>query len=529
MTFTILYICIWAAWAVWVQTVGRISLGLGSVLAFDALLVAALFLFRKQLNFRKPTVKIHWLAVPALASIGFTAIFQVPFDWDGLDYHLPPLVEAWNDGYWHHSQNPYVQARAYPKAAGFPFLWWIAHFGSFLGLRGILLVPVIHWAAGLVILRELFGRSKWIFLFWAAFPLAARGAVTAYADLPALTTLLAFALFAIRGKFALAGLALALHASTKFTHLASAAGAVAGLLLWWRLQGKAVLSRASFKALATIGVIAAFGAFSQPVENVLTEGKPFGVLKCKVFGHDFCDGSIDPNDMVVAPTLDYPREQPWPIKVLRGWTPSQLVPGADVEKGGIGWAWLVPLAAALLTFRKRSRAFWKELRADRRALGALIILGVADLAIPALWYARYHMALGVVLIVIAARWMAFSENARTGRAVWIISFGMLALQLLWIAPQRTWFLGKKPVENLASIVKRGYPAHATHPADRRSIQLYGQSEKHVIVCGSGLRPVLPAYGATLSNEVTWSCEGPGSAPSEVLKDGTKYWLTSRNL
>ncbi|MBI2606019.1 MAG: hypothetical protein HYW49_08060 [Deltaproteobacteria bacterium] len=520
------YIIFWFAWFTWVQTIGRIhgGLSLTSVLAFDA--VFAFFawkLLRNGVNnssgtnitpslrslFSELPAWLRALLVAAGATLLFTAVFQVPLDWDGMDYHLPPIVESWQDGFWHRSAQPYFAARSYPKTASALALWWLAHFGSVLGLRLLLVPPLLHWCAGLAASLELVGGNKWVLLLWAAYPLAARESAAWYADLAGLSALLCFLALLKRERYVLAALALALHGSTKFSNLATAGGALIALNLYWAVSERKIMTarRAALNALLAVPLLLV--AAVQPLQNLRAGDGPFGPLKCAVLGRDPCGGTLDPDDLVVAPIVsDYERSDSWVKKIARGWTPSQLVPGSDVSTGGFGWAWLPACAfglAALARRRMRDAAPW--------ALLSIAVVFAADLAMRAHWYARFHMPLGWALGMFAAvtlQGLEAEHRARAARVLIPLTLALAGFQIAWLVPHRTWFLGAgqgpplaNVVDNIGSIVARGYPAHATNPADVRSLKLFPLEKKRIVVCGEHLRPILPAYGARLTNRVEW--------------------------
>lgn len=572
------YIIFWAAWVVWVQTVGRLPHGLSLpvTLGFDALFItswliwyrhkksraihsgdffipASVFIsrFKEWWNLKPASLRgpLNWLAVAVLASIVLQVTTAVPLDWDGMDYHIPPLVESWKDGYWHHSSNPYFAARIYPKTASLLHLFWICHFGGAFGLVCSLFFTLLFWEAGLLASYRLLGKTKWVYLFWLAYPLVARQAVSGYVDLVSLSSLLAFATFVLQGQYRLSAIALALHGSIKFTNLASGCGALLGLIIWWKIQeglkhhgagrdesrSKGGFPFLKHRLRVCMWLLCGFFIFAsiQPVENFLTEGKPFGPLQCKVLGYDFCNGDIDLSKMVVSPTIDIPQEASWLQKVIKGWIPTQIIPAQDVPTGGFGWAWLLPVVAFTI-FTGSFRKTWKVALdyQSGRALGAVIILFFADLLVPALWYQRYHMALGWVLMAIAAIAMQLLRPT-----LYRVSVFLLMLQLLWVFPQRTWFWGVhgwsemyKIWDNVKSLAWNGYPQHATHAADQRSIFLYGLNGKKIIVCGNELRPVLAAYGAKLKNDVRLFglASNPACPRFEKPPDGwigkTKYWI-----
>ncbi len=568
-----LYILVWAAWVLWVHTIGRLPYGLSLpvTLLFDGGILFFCWNFKFYPDVNTPILNalipkkilfsqgLLWmsLVVLVLCSMIFTAFFQLPLDWDGMDYHLPPLVEAWQNGSWAHSLNPYFAARNYPKSGGLPFLLWICHFGDFLGLRAVLVVSLFHWIAGLCASYFLFGKNLWTFLFWVSFPLICRQGVNAYADLPALTSLLIFCVFILQKKPGLAALALALHGSTKFTHLASGVGAIIGLQLFWLLLKENIFSAKKLKTTFFISIVFLIFAILQPLENYFYENKPFGPLQCKFLGYDFCSGSIDPGSMVVEPVIDFPKNQNWLVKIFRGWSPAQLIPGTDVHHGGFGWAWLLPLFYGLfcLIHRKAlkqksfSGGFAGECTAGTRAgsasdnarcagdklgrksdtvLCGVMVLSVADFFIPALWYPRYHLGLGWILCMLAA----FSlEKMNVKSIIYKISMFALFLQLFWIFPQRAWFLGiqnfsdlPKFFENLKSITINGHPKHATHSSDQRSFQFYGLRNKKILVCTSSqkdpIRPIVAAYGASLTNSVQWT--------KECTEPNVEYLILEKN-
>lgn len=301
------------------------------------------------------------------------------------------------------------------------------------------------------------------------------------------------------------------------------------------------------------------GALLQPLENMLSGEKPFGLLECKILGYDPCGGSVDPNSLVVAPVLDFPKEDSWISKVMRGWMPSQVIPGSDVPHGGFGWIWIVSIFYLFWNLKERGGAlnFGILRKVPNAAAAAILMTFAADLVIPAFWYPRYHMAFGWALSMIAANWLQFAEDHvkyRSATAYFFrVALFLLALQLVWVLPQRTWFLGihshedfKRIGENLKSIVTRGFPEHATNSADLRSIKLLGLSHKEVHICGDGLRPSLGAFGADLSNRVFWyknpygisqyellpPCPNFAESPEEIIKGETNetttlYWIKPR--
>ncbi len=522
------YILFWFAWFVWVQTIGRIhgGLSLPSALAFDAFFGFIAWTFLRNRSsassahpnapslrsiFRELPAWLRALLLAAAATLLFTAVFQVPLDWDGMDYHLPPMVESWQDGFWHRSAQPYFAARSYPKTASALALWWLAHFGSGLGLRLLLVLPLLHWCAGLAASLELVGRNKWVLLFWAAYPLAARESASWYADLAGLSALLCFLALLKREHYVLAALALALHGSTKFSNLATAGGALIALNLYWAVSERKVMTtrRAALNALLAVPFLLV--AAVQPLQNLRAGDGPFGPLKCAVMGRELCGGTLDPDDLVVAPIVsDYERSDSWLKKIARGWTPSQLVAGSDVSTGGFGWAWLPACVFGLFAFaagrrEKRGGLPWPVL--------SIAVVLASELAMRAHWYARFHMPLGWSLGMFAAVTLQRLEDghrARAARLLISLSLMLAGLQVAWLVPHRTWFLGTVPgsraigaLENLRSIFVHGYPAHATNPADVRSLKLFPLEKKRIIICGEHLRPVLPAYGAKLANRVHW--------------------------
>lgn len=454
------------------------------------------------------------LGILVFFSIIFTAIFQIPLDWDGMDYHLPPMVEFWQNGHWGRSLNPYFQAQDYPKTASSLFLWWLIHFGKLFGLRSLLCVAFFHWVFGLLASFRLFGFQRWVLLIWLGFPLIARQSVSAYADLPGLVSLLGFCVFFFEKKYWQAVLALFIHSSIKFTNIGSGFAVLFSVLIWWRME-QISFSRRKKIWLFFVGAFLA-GCLLTPIDNIVHGNKPFGHLKCKVFGTDFCGGSVDPESLVVAPVIDIPKDASWFSKVARGWIPSQMIPGSDVPHGGFGGVWIVVIFLLFWNFRQREGQLnFGILRAvPDPAFCACVIVMISDLLIPALWYPRYHLGFGWVMCMMAAMWFDLAErnlHLKKGLVpLFIFACGLLSAQLVWVLPQRTWFLGVHSVqelpkikENLSSIVEHGYPLYATHSADIRTLDFLKLENKKISICGTGFRPVLGAYGVTLTNRVIW--------------------------
>lgn len=541
-------IVFWFFWVAWVHTVGRLPQGLGvlSICIFDLGVGLYLFFLARRIYlaksqaavaalFPEPNRKLFFLSVLAVAVLCLCVLLQVPLDWDGMDYHLPPLAEALQKQRWGRSENPYFANRFYPKSSDLLHLWWLRHFAQWFGLRSAEVMGLLIWFVGLAASLLTIGKNKWVFIAWVAYPLVMRQAGTAYADLAGMATLLSFFFFATHKRPWLAALALGLHSSIKFNNLASgmtALGIAAGLALFTKEK--------KFGSLKTILIyILGFGLMGgiQPLENFLKEAKPFGPMKCIVLGHDYCHGTLDPADLVVSPTIDIPREWPVPMRILKGWMPSQAVPGSDLATGGFGLIWLISIPLGLfLLFR-----FFKKQPLPKVVL-AFVFMAITDLVIPALWYQRYHMGLGWVFIMLAVLPMIsslFLPYPKLARFYPQLVSVIFAVQILWTIPSRNWFLGvntgqdfqtmtRNILENLESILKNGHPRHFTHPADQRSWQLYALKEKRLVICGADLRPSLPAYGASLTNTVEWCgstadltnpCTVPPNGESPVIRVG----------
>lgn len=267
------YIILWSTWFLWTQTVGRLNNGLHlyTTLVFDALIGFGLwksvwsnsfspvargtpeeapeieprrgkprlnsFFFNVRLTIRDVYFvlkdyycqnKILFLLGSALVFVTFlNSLFLLPMDWDGRDYHLPPIVEFLQLGRWSFSKNYYFAAQTYPKGAGTLYLWWLIHVKSFVGLRGVLLVNFVHFTMGCIAIRQLFGRSIWYLLMWLSIPLIIRQASAAYSDMPGVVLLLIYCYFSKHqfSAFAKQGQRTAIQTTTANSHRVESAGA----------------------------------------------------------------------------------------------------------------------------------------------------------------------------------------------------------------------------------------------------------------------------------------------------------------
>ncbi len=533
------YTLFWAFWSLWVFTIGRLNHGLSLpfTIVFNILFgIAAYFLIYKNKVDRIEKTQTHVdlysiikiLIILLLGSTIFTVFFMLPFDWDGNDYHLPPIIEAFQNQIWQRSENPYFAARNYPKIASLPALWWLIHFGKWLGLKHILIIPMIHWLIGFFTLKKIFNQLKWLPFFWLIYPLAMKQSTTFYADLPALICVIIFGYFVIQKRYAWAALALALFSSIKFTNLAS------GLVFFIYLIYSIHKSDNANKKILYIYSILIVGLFSsiQPIDNYRAENKFFGPLQCKILGHDFCNGSIDPNTLIVTPVIDINKESSYFSKIAQGWIPQQLIPGADVHHGGFGVVGIVSLflLIGLLFNSQRRNLFFSHFTKDQKLfLGFCLI---ADLVIPGLWYCRYHLIFGMLLVLVSSvlNDLTLFKNVIIHRIIMLIA----CIQLVWLIPQRVWFLGIHSVEekmmltdNLKHIIEFGTPKYAIHDADRRQIEFYKLDHKIITICGNEFRPILGVYGSTLSNEVRFKCDMDQDL-NYALVNQTKVWIKDKN-
>ncbi len=511
----------WALYFVWIHSIGTIHNSLFNGLSFFSVILFDLFalssfiflrkkklIFEKKMQFRELYSQLYefpkilsFLLFLVVLSILFTSIFQIPTDWDGMDYHLPPIIESWKNGFWARSIEPYFAARHYPKTQSLLALWWIQHFGLLFGLRGVLLMPALQWIVGCICIRNLFPKNPWAIALWISYPLIAREATTYYVDSAGLITFLATLTFAKEKKWLLTAIALGLHSSLKFTNLPTSVVLFLCIIIW---NFRSNISN-HFKKILLLAIFPiTFGAY-QPVLNIFHEGKPFGVLKCEILGKDFCNGDLSPTDLVHAPIIpDYDKEDSWIKKILTGFTPNKWIPTQDVNTGGFGWVWIIGILFSL----SLNKFNYKKLLFNEQGT-ILVISLLADLTIGALWYCRFHTLFGFVLIFFSA--LVFYETIKIKNKIFyaIVVF-TISMQCLWIIPQRQWFLGIQNYsqfsylfENIGSILKFGFPKYATHEADKRSLEFYKFKNKIITICGKDFRPALSAYGADLTNDVRW--------------------------
>lgn len=530
-----LYTLFISMWFVWVQTIGRLTNGLSIqyTILFDIIfLISAFFIYKKSKSDDKQfLIKenannkiLNTVVILVLVSIIFTAIFQIPFDWDGNDYHLPPIIEALHAKTWLRSENPYFAARNYPKTASLPSLWWLIHFSSFLGLRGILLIPLLGAVIAWIAIKQLFPKINWSLPLLLAFPLFTKQANTFYADLTGLTFVLLFFAFLIKRNFLWSIITLALFTTIKFSNFASGFVLFISFLYFifkHQIQNKYILS-------ITASLIITLFSIIQPITNYWAEGRFFGPLKCTILGKDYCNGSITPGDLIVSPVIDIPKEDSYLMKIINGWVPNQFVPGSDVYHGGFGVISLLLLFTFLLFIfsSNRRKNILNYFNSDQKYI--MLVLLFADWVVPGLWYCRYHMIFGLVLVLISSVTIEYLKlNLIHLYKIFII---ILVVQLFWLIPNRNWFLGvhsfsevDKVFDNIKHTVLYGTPMHATNPSDIRQIEFFKLKNKKITICGDRFRPILGAYGSSLTNKVLFICDLNASDPVAQIEQ-TKIWI-----
>jgi hypothetical protein len=510
-----IFLCTWLGWWLWLNTVGRIPGGvsLGATVVFDVLAIAAItFSLKKWGNgprWQRPSqdsLRDPWL-IPAWLAIGsalFYCLLLYPIDWDGLDYHLPPLLEALQSHQWGSFKNGYFAVYAFPKLVESIYLWWILHFGS----HGYLLLGTIPLIGGGLALgnttRRWGGRAAVAIAFWCTIPLVVKQASSLYIDsFVAFFGLLCLLSIEEKDEF-LFSLALSFFVGAK---LASAPAAVVFFVYWlfrWR----------KFPFLLIPAFVIALGAGTY-IPNWIQYSNPLYPFQLTFHGKVIFPGPFSPTEfLALSPFSEEPFWRRFYLALFGGLEPA---PMWDMPSGGLGL--VLPILGAIGLVRLLSQ---RKTPPAIEALPALIVSKVP-------WMFRYHLWLGGALTI----W-AESLVARMKRPVALTVWTLLLLQALWLWADRSLFIGLKPEyaaavrakdvsgffhlfsRRLGELVEFGEPQAAIDPTDQWRIQIRKTRNQKYFLCQSRVHQVAAAYGADFSNQVIW-LDKPPQDPTQCLK------------
>jgi hypothetical protein len=496
---------IWLSWWIWIQTFGRLpdGLGLASLMAFDALALAALATRLRRLpttstisDTKTAFQRLGWLALPIAIALGgalFYALLIHPIDWDGLDYHLPRLLEAIQARSWIRPQDPYYAVQAYPMLVESAYLWWILHFGH----HGMLLLgflPACLGAEALTRISRFYGiRARWPVALWCTLPLVVKQVPSLYLD----AFVGAFGLLAVAAlleKRSLPfALALAFFCGSKLVALPAALLLAAAF--WWRSR------RFPLTALATC----AASLSGTLVPNFVFFGNPLYPFRVELLGQTLFPGLMRPGDFA-ADFAPFGSEA-YPVRMFKVLFQSEGVPNWDMSRGGFGW---IAPSLGLIGLG------WMWIRALRaRTLPPLAELLAGFTLSSAHSMLRYHLWLAGALAV-GAGYILERAPRWLKRAAW----ALLLCQAIWLALDRVWLLGlreefgeriaARDTAGAVSLLRTraqelwafGEPQSAQHPIDRMRIEARKVQSATIWLC---LHPrpqqIAAFYGADFSNRV----------------------------
>jgi hypothetical protein len=496
---------LWFVWWIWIQTVGRLPGGLGtvSIVGFD--LVALAFLMIRLRSTRAPQVfqdsavalrRLGWLALPIAITLGTAFAYALlihPIDWDGLDYHLPRLLEAVQARSWIRPLDPYYAVQAYPMLVESAYLWWILHFGHY-GMLLLGFLPVFLGSEALVRISRFYGiRSRWPVALWCTLPLVVKQIPSLYLD----SFVGAFGLLAVAAllekRSVPFALALGFFCGAKLVALP--ASLLLALLFWMRTR--------RFPSATLLACCVTLGGTLIP--NWVIFGNPLYPFRIEVLGHTLLPGLMRPGDFAAdfAPFIS----EAYPVRMLRVLFTFEPVPSWDMVRGGFGW--IAPLAGAMGLGLLAIRAVRTRTPPPLSELFAGFLLSSAHSML------RYHLWLAGALAVGAGYFLDRAPQ-------WLRKGALLLLlaQASWLIADRMWFLGLREEfqrqfsqRNFAGAVSLlrgraeelwtwGEPQAAQHPVDQMRIQLRKIRDTEIWLCVHPRPQQIAAfYGADFSNKV----------------------------
>ncbi len=520
-SFGFVVLFVWLTWWIWINTVGRLPEGLSwfSILIFDLLLLGGSYwLVRShrikfssyKKEFLAPLIRVYkdepiyfWSVLAALASAVFYAFILEPIDWDGLDYHLPAILQAVQYRQWGRLDDPYYAVQAFPKLVESLYLFWILHFGHH-GYLLLGLLPVFLGGGALVRLGEHFKvSSRWLLLLWCTCPIIIKQVSSLYID----HYIAAFGLMACVGLVSrnekLFALALAFFVGSKF----SAGTAAIFLFLGWVFRYRKVpLWVFAFGAITLGGtLIPNWILFKNPMY-------PFAIQ----LGHtSLFKGLFKPSEFVAGVPW---ANDPLFVRFFRAFFEIEIPARWDMLKGAVGvlqgaliWVGFGTLLAGMLgSFFARPSLKKLKLRTlylPEVFLGFLVSGGN--------WILRYNLwVLGVFFLWAASLAQSLPKAAQRGLfllflaqalSLWIdLSWGIgqgEALKTAW--SERDFItIGERLTQRGGELWKWGEPQQATHPVDQQRIGVRKASGKTFVFC-PGTRPQQLAayYGKDFTNFV----------------------------
>ena len=524
-SYEYLFLSCWLIWWIWINTLGRLSGGLGWIptLGFDFLLVAIYiwlcrtqtlesFQFKKR-DFFKSLTKGYkaykayyhdeplylWSLVVALGSAFFYATVLEPIDWDGLDYHLPAVLQAVQFRQWGRLDDPYYAVQAFPKLVESLYLFCILHFGHH-GYLLLGLVPILLGGHALVQLGRHFKiSSRWLLLLWCTCPIIIKQASSLYID----HYIAAFGLMACVGLVTrnekLFALALAFFVGSKF----SAGTAAVFLFLGWVVRYRKIPFWVFVFGGVTLGgtLLPNWIVFGNPIF-------PFEV-PIQIGGKPIFQGLFKPSEFVAGVPW---ASDPLSVRFFRAFFEIELPAKWDMLKGSIGvlqsaLIW-VGFGSLVLSARPLLRNYrLRILYLPEVFLGFLVTGGN--------WILRYNLwALAVFFLWGASLAQSLPKRAQRGLfLLFLVQALSLWLDLSWVLGQaeplkKAWVegdvikFGELLTQRGADLLKWGEPQEAIHPVDQERIRVRKTSGKTFVFCPKE-RPQQEAayYGRDFTNFV----------------------------
>ncbi|MBI2711259.1 MAG: hypothetical protein HYX41_00145 [Bdellovibrio sp.] len=496
----------WLVWWLWVNSVGRLPGGLGWVptLLFDILSVGFwVFHFSVQKRVKAKNVaktavdwvkKRDWIVLGPVGIALLTAVFYAgilePIDWDGLDYHLPAILQAVQFKQWGRLEDPYYAVQGFPKLVESLYLFWILHFKSHEYLL-LGLIPLFLGAAGFWELSRHFRVStRWVMILWFTTPIVIKQASSLYIDhFVAAFGILACAALVRREQRSFA-LALAFFVGSKL----SAGVPAVVLVASWVIRYREIPFWVGFYGSATLGVTL--------LSNFFVFGNPLYPFTFAPFGLRIFPGLFKPSEFVAGvPWASDPIYLRW----IRAFFELEFPARWDMLRGAIGvlqgavvWVGLGTVLAGGLRGKLSLR----------KAVGILFIpeLFLAFLLSSGHWVLRYNLwVLAVFYLWAAALLGALPIKAQRWLGIlFVIQAVTLTGDLSWMLGNREKVLAAYRTENYAEIIdiigKRwtelwhwGEPQDASNPVDLERIRVRKTHGKVYTLCPNPRPQQLAAY------------------------------------